>query len=103
LGEFCQQVHGYHAFSRSRTAFHNQDHLFVATGFGGQGERCFIDCFLFVNHDEFPVAPDHGRDAVCQLFGRPQAAVFYAVQDVFVVPILDEFLDEFPQFYSIRF
>jgi len=56
-----------------------------------------------ISHDELPVAPDHGSDAVSQLFGRPQAAVFYAVQDVFVVPVLDEFLDEFPQFYSIRF
>ncbi|OQB67374.1 MAG: hypothetical protein BWX93_01792 [Bacteroidetes bacterium ADurb.Bin139] len=141
LGKLGKQVHGHHTFSRSRAAFHHQDHLFVAAGLCSHRQRRFINPLLLVNHDElpvacrglavivavimavivptpscqvatraatrlvshdeFPVAPDHGSDAVSQLFGGPQAAVFYAVEDVLVVPELDEFLNELPELDGI--
>ena len=103
LGKLGQQVHGHHAFACSRATFHYQDHFFVAAGLSGQGKRRLINPLLLINHNELPVAPDHGSDAVCQLFGRPQAAVLYPVQDVLIVAVLDKFLDELPEFYGIGF
>ncbi len=103
LGKLGQQVHGHHAFSRSRPAFHNQDHFFVAASLCGHGERHLINPLLLINHNELPVAPDHGSDAVCQLFGRSQAAVLYPVQNVLIVAIPDKFLDELPELYGIGF
>ena len=127
LGKLGKQVHGHHAFPGSRAAFHHQHPFFIAAGPCGHGQRRLINPLLLINHNElpvacrcpasirattrlgiwlgshneFPVATDHGSDAVCQLFGGPQAAVFYAVEDVLVVPVLDELLDEFPELDGI--
>jgi len=56
-GQFHQQVDGHHRFAGARSTLHN--HHLLATRFGlmGQMQGGFVDQFLFVQQNKFPVPP----------------------------------------------
>jgi len=102
-GQFHKQVDGHHRFAGPRSALH--DHDLLAFGFGllGQVKGSFVNQFLFVQQNKFPVPAQHVAEGIGQLAGWSDPALVNAVHDLAFVPVAHKAFDKIPELQHLGF
>ena len=104
LGQLRKQIHSDYGLTGSGTALHNDRPLFIVfLALQGCLQDLFIYDLLLIDHDEFPVACQHGSDRILQAPGWSDLSVLNLVEHLPVIAMDNCLLDEIAQHRKLSF